>query len=149
MIDKILRQHGTKDFIEVNINAHRIGKEFYSSVGRPTKDSIKKVKTNTYYTLKIKPIKSAIKIESHTDGVFPLITNHKEKTKTTVLKIYKYQPYVEKRHELIKTEFVLAPVYLKKPSRVVAMLDIYFFVMLIASLIERDIRTNALSHKFY
>jgi transposase len=94
------------------------------------------------YYLNISRNEAAIKAETRVDGVFPLITN----LDTThhireVLDIYKYQPYVEKKFALLKSELRVAPMFLKKPSRVAAMLHVYFIAIMVASLIERTVRT--------
>ena len=81
-------------------------------------------------------------VEKTTDGVFPLITNLDTKTHPAkkVLEIYKFQPFLEKRHTQLKTYQEIAPVYLKKPERVVAFLHIHVMALMVASLIERTIR---------
>ncbi len=94
------------------------------------------------YYLKISRNQAAIKAETKVDGVFPLITN----LDTThgireVLNIYKYQPYVEKKFALLKSELRVAPMFLKKPRRIAAMLHVYFIAIMAASLIERTVRT--------
>ncbi len=45
------------------------------------------------------------------DGMFPLITNieTKELSMKEVLLKYKFQPYIEKRHQQFKSEFEAAP----------------------------------------
>jgi hypothetical protein len=53
---------------------------------------------------------------------------------------YKYQPFVEKRHEQLKNVFGVAPVWLKSPRRVASLLWLYFVVELVQSLIEREVR---------
>jgi len=40
----------------------------------------------------------------------------------------------------LKTDFVVAPVYLKEVSRIQALLCVYFFVLLVQSLLERKLR---------
>jgi len=83
-----------------------------------------------------------MKSEMTTDGVFPLITNLDAKTHPAkkVLEIYKFQPFLEKRHTQLKTYQEIAPVYLKKPERVVAFLHIHVMALMVSSLIERTIR---------
>ena len=53
---------------------------------------------------------------------------------------YKQQPAIERRFEQMKTDFVVAPVYLKETSRIQALLCVYFFVLLVESLLERELR---------
>ena len=57
-----------------------------------------------------------------------------------MLLIYKYQPYVEKRFAHYKTDLEIAPVYLKKPRRVAALLDAYFVALMLDALLERRLR---------
>ena len=47
---------------------------------------------------------------------------------------------IEKRFSQLKTDFVVAPVYLKEVSRIQALLCIYFFALLTESLLERELR---------
>ena len=57
-----------------------------------------------------------------------------------LLLAYKQQPTIERRFEQLKTDFVVAPVYLKEVSRIQALLCVYFFVLLVESLLERELR---------
>jgi hypothetical protein len=74
------------------------------------------------------------------DGVFPLITNLRDWTAAEVLKAYKRQPIIEKRFSQLKTDFCVAPVYLKSVSRIVGLLAVYFFALIVQSLLERELR---------
>ena len=94
------------------------------------------------FRLEYPRIKEAIRAESRTDGVFPLVTNllPRRVSKKELLLIYKYQPYVEKRHSLLKTELEVAPVYLKKPRRAAGLVHAAFLAMMLDALIERALR---------
>jgi transposase len=83
-----------------------------------------------------------LQAEARTDGVFPLVTNlnPKEAPRKEILLIYKYQPYVEKRHALFKSELEVAPVYLKKPLRAAGLVHAVFLAMMLDALIERKVR---------
>jgi transposase len=74
------------------------------------------------------------------DGVFPLVTNVTAMSALDLLLAYKQQPMIEKRFSQSKTDFVVAPVFLKEVSRVQALLCVYFFALLTESLLERDLR---------
>ena len=69
----------------------------------------------------------------------PLTTNTKEKP-VDVYKIYKYQPRIEKRHALLKSTLDVAPIWLKKNTRIEALMYLEFVAQIIAALIERDLR---------
>ena len=53
---------------------------------------------------------------------------------------YKYQPFVEKRHEQLKTVFGVAPVCLKSVGRIASLLWLYYVVELVQALLEREVR---------
>ena len=54
--------------------------------------------------------------------------------------VYKRQPVIEKRFSQLKTDFRVAPVYLKDVSRIQALLCVYFLVLLVEALLERELR---------
>ena len=88
------------------------------------------------------PHDERIQLEAAFDGMFPLITNISEKDlpMREVLLKYKYQPYIEKRHQQFKSILEAAPVFLKLPHRVEALMFIYFMALLLNALIERELR---------
>ena len=69
-----------------------------------------------------------------------MITNDRTLTEREMLLAYKGQPLIEKRFAQLKTDFAVAPVYLKEVSRIQALLCMYFFVLLVESLLERELR---------
>src|SRR5690606_17203948 len=56
-----------------------------------------------------------------------------------VLRAYKRQPIIEKRFTHLKTDFKVAPVFLQSTSRIVGLLTIYFFALMVQSLLEREL----------
>ena len=83
---------------------------------------------------------AALAAEHLSDGVFPLITNDRTLSEQELLLAYKGQPVIEKRFAQLKTDFAVAPVYLKEVSRIQALLCMYFFVLLVESLLEWNSR---------
>lgn len=75
------------------------------------------------------------------DGVFPLLTNDRSLSPREILEAYKRQPKIEKRFAQLKSDFEIAPVFLKSPERVLGLFTVYFLALLVQSLIERDLRT--------
>ena len=141
-IESILKKGQCLGLIRYEIHATREYKQTYQKKGRPTKSSPKTVSWKNFYSISFAVDQEAVKAEMTTDGVFPLITNLDAKTHSAkkVLEIYKFQPFLEKRHTQLKTYQEIAPVYLKKPERVVAFLHIHVMALMVASLIERKIR---------
>jgi transposase len=99
------------------------------------------------YGLEWKINEQAAKGVSKTDGLFPLITNNHLLDAAEVLRMYKRQSYLEKRMYTKKSILDVAPVFLKKESRIEAVLLLYFFALMIVSLIERNIRLNMTKQK--
>ena len=79
-------------------------------------------------------------MEERCDGVFPLVTNDDTLPELEMLLAYKSQPALEKRFSHMKTDFEVAPVYLKETSRIQALLCVYFLALLTESLLERELR---------
>jgi transposase len=78
--------------------------------------------------------------EARCDGIFPLVTNETSVSAVDLLLAYKQQPMIEKRFSPLKTDFVVAPVFLKEVSRIQALLCVYFLALLSESLLERELR---------
>ena len=87
-----------------------------------------------------RPKADIIANDAKSDGMFPLITNDNALSGADVLAHYKDQPYLEKRHEQLKTIHAVTPVFLKNEGRVEALLFLYFVALLIQALVEREVR---------
>jgi transposase len=141
-VNQILRRHGCTSFLKVQIGSQTRVHTKYLRRGRPKKgDPVKEIRTKIFH-LTVQRDEDALRAEERTDGVFPQCTNlsAREASKCDVLKIYKYQPYVEKRHALYKSELEIAPVYIKKPERAVGLLHATYLAMTLDALIERALR---------
>lgn len=109
------------------------------SRGRPTATTIfKKIETEIYRLTWCRKA-DRVQHDARYDGIFPLITNRQEPARR-ILEYYKYQPYLEKRHQQLKSVYNVAPVLLKNPQRIEALLLLYFLGMLVMALIERTVR---------
>jgi transposase len=136
----ILQECGAEDWIQVDIQSREEETYRQSKPGRPGK--------KTRYVRRVKPrlvldyqIDLARVTEASTgDGAFPLVTNVTELSPRELLFTYKRQPTIEKRFSQLKTDFAVAPVYLKEVRRIQALLCVYFFALLVEALLERELR---------
>ena len=112
------------------------------SRGRASKSTEYRIDTKKLFHVEWKPVEDNIDFDEACDGIFPLITNDLELSMRAVFAIYKYQPHVEKRHEQIKSVYGVAPVMLKCVHRIECLLFVYFFALLIESLIEPEVCNN-------
>jgi transposase len=140
--ETILQEQHCQQVIRYEIHATRQYERVYQQKGRPRKDSPCKISWKQIFSLSFRVDKDAVQEEQKTDGVFPLITNLDAEAYSAkkVLEIYKFQPFLEKRHTQLKTYQEIAPVYLKKAERVVAFLHVHVMALMVGSLIERRLR---------
>ena len=145
-IEIILKKYNCFGIIAYTILENNEKITIYKNAGRPKTGDTGKLKINKYYTLAFQLNEDELKKESKTDGVFPLITNVKNYKAKRILEIYKFQPFLEKRHSQIKTYQKIAPVYLKKPARVIAYLHMHVMALMVATLMERQLRISMKKH---
>jgi transposase len=67
--------------------------------------------------------------------------------RSNVFKIYKYQPRIEKRHALLKSTLEVAPVWLKKNTRIEALMFVEFLAQMVAALIEHALHQRMVEKK--
>jgi transposase len=108
--------------------------------GRPSEQTAYRKEIRLRFTLTWKLNLEAISEAEREDGIFPLLTNDRKLSATEVLRAYKRQPLLEKRFSQFKTDFAVAPVFLKNVSRIQGLLASYFFALLMQTLLERELR---------
>lgn len=138
--EAILREAGVAELMAIHVEEYALENYRQDRRGRPGKETryIKEVRTRCHLEYEVNP--EAVARDQATDGVFPLITNVESLSPEEVLQAYKQQPLVEKRFSQLKTDFRVAPVYLKSVRRIEALLCIYFFVLMAEALLERELR---------
>jgi len=130
-----------KQFFDIRLEAQTQRLKKQLGKGRPGPNTRWKEVPLTTYQLHYSLRQEVIQADAKTDGVFPLITNT-EVEAAQVLRHYKNQPYLEKRFNGLKSVLEVAPVFLKKPERIEAMLLLYIIALMLIALIERRIRKN-------
>jgi transposase len=139
-VEAILQARGTTQWIVVAID--ELEQEIYRQArpGRPNGQTKYRREVKTRFELRYALDDAALAAEAVGDGVFPLITNDRALSDQALLLACKGQPVIEKRFAQLKTDFEMAPVYLKEVSRIQALLCLYFFVLLVQGLLERELR---------
>jgi transposase len=110
--------------------------------GRPGKDTRYRKLTTTRFRLEVEIDADRVRYDAASDGCFPLVSNgsETERLHTEVLRAYRYQPNLEKRHHELKSVQDAAPVTLKSPFRIEALFSCQFIALLANCLIERELR---------
>lgn len=139
-VESVLTYYRVKSYFDWNISV--IVDEQYKQErrGRPDDNTKYRKIRKEYYQITWCQNAQKILFDSRYDGIFPLISNNTDECAATILKMYKFQPRLEKRFEQLKTVYNVAPMFLKNPQRIEALLTLYFFCLLITSLIERTVR---------
>jgi transposase len=133
--NKILVRYRAEDWFDVVIKIETHEKFTQTKPGKPSQ--------NTVYQRLVKKVpkvawnvnQQAIDLSKAMDGVFPLVTNT-QLLALDVLKTYKYQPKIEKRHSLFKSVLEIAPVFLKKNERIDALIE---------RTVRKDMATNQIA----
>jgi transposase len=139
-VQEILRVRGVERWIVTEIKERTEEKYRQDRRGRPNDQSRYVKETSTRFELAYHIDTAQLAAETLGDGVFPLITNDSSLSELEMLLAYKSQPALEKRFSHLKTDFEVAPVYLKEVSRIQALLCVYFLALLTESLLERELR---------
>jgi len=139
-VAEILANVEAKSWLRVAIEEQEEATFRQATRGRPGEQTKYLKQTRPRYTLTWELNLEALSEAEREDGVFPLLTNDRKLSATEVLRAYKRQPLLEKRFSQFKTDFAVAPVYLKNVSRIQGLLAAYFFALLVQTLLERELR---------
>jgi transposase len=139
-VQEILRARGVERWIVTEIKERTEETYHQDRRGRPSVETRYVKETSTRFELAYHIDNQRLAAETRGDGVFPLITNDGSLSELEMLLAYKGQPSLEKRFSHLKTDFEVAPVYLKEVSRIQALLCVYFLALLTESLLERELR---------
>jgi transposase len=139
-VEAILESRGAGGWITTTLEERTVEKYHQEGRGRPSEKTRYTKEVITRFDLKCELDHAALASAHLGDGVFPLITNDLKLSERELLLAYKGQPVIEKRFAQLKTDFAVAPVYLKEVSRIQALLCLYFFVLVVESLLERELR---------
>jgi len=139
-VQEILQARGVERWIVTEVKELTEERFRQDRRGRPNDQSRYVRETSTRFELAYHIDTVQLAAETAGDGVFPLITNDSSLSELEMLLAYKSQPALEKRFSHLKTDFEVAPVYLKEVSRIQALLCVYFLALLTESLLERELR---------
>lgn len=139
-VREILESAGAAEWIRTEVQPQVVESYRQDHRGRPTQHTRYRKHVATRFDLSYAIEDRRVAEDALSDGVFPLVTNVLELSPVELLRVYKRQPTIEKRFSQLKTDFEVAPVYLKSVHRIQALLCVYFFALLVEALLERDLR---------
>ena len=139
-VDAVLHDSEVADFLVIDIKEQTVETFRQDRRGRPGPETRYLRSETRRFDLTWRIDHDRLAQEARSDGVFPLVSNETTMSALDLLLAYKQQPMIETRFSQLKTDFVVAPVYLKEVSRIQALLCVYFFALLVESLLERELR---------
>ena len=139
-VAEILRQRDVERWVRVQVEVEETKHYHPTARGRPGPSTRYLCDVQTRFTLSAQVDQEQLERETLGDGVFPLITNQRQMSPEELLRAYKRQPLIEKRFSQFKSDFSVAPVYLKEVSRIQGLLCVYFLALLVQTLLERELR---------
>lgn len=143
VVDSILKTTGASAWVRVKLVAREHHRYKQAKPGKPNWRTPYLRVTSTAWEAVATVDQQAVQASAACDGIFPLITNLLADTHGAfdILKIYKYQAFVEKRHEQLKSVAEVVPVNFKSPRRIDAFLFLFFVAVTIHALLERQLRS--------
>jgi len=139
-VQAILSHFRVKEFVKVKVLEYEDPEYKQETPGRPGPETRYLREVHQRITIRFEVDEEAVQKEKKSDGMYPLLTNDKTLTPRQVLEAHKRQPKIERRFQDLKSVFEIAPVFLKNEGRIEALFFLYFLVLLVESLIEREIR---------
>jgi transposase len=139
-VAEILQACGAAEWIRSEVQPQVVESYRQDHRGRPGQHTRYKKQLATRFDLVYSIDDARVAEDAKSDGIFPLVTNVRDLSPLELLRVYKRQPTIEKRFGQLKTDFEVAPVYLKSVHRIQALLCVYFFALLVEALLERELR---------
>lgn len=140
--EEVLQDEGAQRWLRVATSEVTIANFKQEGGGRPGKNTKYRKVEAPLILFEVEEIADVIVADALCDGLFAMVTNktREEMDAVAILAAYKYQPFLEKRNEQLKSVLSVAPIYLQNPKRVAALLFVYFLAVLVFALIEREAR---------
>ncbi len=107
--------------------------------GRPGKNTRYRRIERHRFSLTVTIDAATVAYDAASDGCFPFITNE-ALAPAELLRIYKAQPHLERRHATFKGVIEAAPLTLKSDTRIDALGFCLYVALLVHALVERELR---------
>jgi transposase len=107
--------------------------------GRPGKDTRYRRVAHHRFSVTAQVDQEAVAFDAASDGCFPFVTNE-TRSPAELLRIYKFQPHIERRHATFKGVIEAAPLTLKSDARLDALGFCLYVALLVHALVERELR---------
>jgi transposase len=125
--------------VRVRVTDTVVHKHRQARLGRPGPDTVYRRIEHHRFNLEVSTDAYAVAFDAASDGCFPLIANE-DTAPAELLRVYKVQPHLERRHATFKGVIRVPPVMLKSDSRINALEFFLYAALLVLALVERELR---------
>jgi hypothetical protein len=138
--ERVLEQEHVRRWLRLHVAEGVDAVDRQARPGRPGPDTASRRVETRRYRLRVEEDGEARARAARCAGLFPLMPNDEALSLEEALAKDQYQPFVEKRHEQLKSVFAVAPLWLKNVARVEGLRWLYSVVELVQALREREVR---------
>ncbi len=135
----LLEETGTTRWVRVQVTDTVEHEHRQLRRGRPWKNTVYRRIEHHRFSVEFSTDADAVGFDAASDGCFPYITNE-EVPPAELLRVYKAQPHLERRHATYKGVIEAAPLVLKSDARIDALGFCLYVALLVHALVERALR---------
>ncbi len=135
----ILKDTGASRFVTVKVTDTVVHEHRQVQRGRPGANTAYRRIEHHRFGLSYETDAAAVAADATSDGCFPFITNL-DASPAELLRVYKAQPHIERRHATFKGVIEAAPLTLKSDARIDALAFCLYVALLVHALVERELR---------
>lgn len=139
-VERLLRHFKVERYLRVQVETEAEPRFVQEHRGRPGAETRYRRVLRHRLRLSWEIDEGKVAYDRRSDGMYPLLTNDRDLSPRQVLEAHKRQPTLEKRFEQLKSVLEIAPVFLKNEGRIEALFFLYFLALLVAAVIERELR---------
>lgn len=112
------------------------------SRGRPGTNTRYRRITRAHHHLRFFVHDDVVVADAMSDGCWPLVSNDRDLSGAELLIAYKRQPNLERRHHQLKSDQLVAPMFLHDPARIEGLMACQFIALLVQALLELLVRRS-------
>ena len=136
---RVVAEAGAATWVKVEVNDVVDVHHRQERRGRPGKNTRYRRIEHHRFSLTVTTDAEAVAYDAASDGCFPFITNE-ALAPAELLRVYKAQPHLERRHATFKGVIDAAPLTLKSDTRIDALGFCLYVALLVHALVEREMR---------
>ena len=136
----VLAATSSARWVDFALEEHEEVRVRQESRGRPGANTRYRRVTRRRHRLRFFVNEDLVARDAKSDGCWPLVTNDRTMSEAELLVAYKRQPHLERRHHQLKSDQVVAPMFLHDNARIEGLMACQFIALLVRALVELLVR---------